>query len=251
MWVVRDLTTQTVTLDLSSSGQADRAVTQIVTDGTLFANAAELSAWDNPRVQVHICEHCGVEQCASGGWLVARNVGVGVAFMPAFDEMATGDWEQVEYAPPHFAQGAPIFTPTDYAKLRQWCVGLPPIDAVPNLTGDELLRCLQWEAPAHVMGVFPADTELNQDLLLAVSDGEISDTAALLDSAIRHTQGLSSASLKPPAPTARAITLYLHADGTPEWTALYIINDHPRLAAPMPHYVVDANGAADKPSPRH
>lgn len=118
MWVVRDITTQTVTLDLSSSGQADRAVTQIATDGALFANAAELSVWGNTRVQVHICEHCGVEHRASGGWMVARNVGAGVAFVPAFDEMATGDWERVEYAPAHFAQGAPVFRQSDGEKTR-------------------------------------------------------------------------------------------------------------------------------------
>ena len=49
--------------------------------------------------------------------------------------MHTGDWERVEYAPPYFAQGMPVFTPTDYAKLRRWCLDLPPIEAVPDLTG--------------------------------------------------------------------------------------------------------------------
>ena len=127
-------------------------MTQIVIDGAVFANAAELSSWDATRVQVQICEDCGIEHWASGGWLVARNVGVGVAFIPAFGEMHTGDWERVEYAPPYFAQGMPVFTPTDYAKLRRWCLGL------------------QWEAPAPVLGMFPADIQLNQDLLLAVLD---------------------------------------------------------------------------------
>lgn len=241
MWFVRDLTTQTVTLDFSPADRADQAVTQIVIDGAMFANAAELSSWDHPRVQVHICEDCGFEGCASGGWLVVRNVGVGVAFIPAFDEMLSGDWERVGYAPPHFGQDMPVFTPTDYAKLRDWCVGLPPIDAVPDLTGDELLRCLQWGAPAHVLGMFPADIQLNEDLLLAVSDGEISGAAALLESAIRHTHGTSRVSLKPSPSTARAITLYLDARGTPEWTPLYAINDETRLAAPIPHYLAEAN----------
>lgn len=100
-------------------------MTQAVVDGAVFANAAELSSWADTRVQVYICEACGIEHCASGGWLMARNVGVGVAFVPAFGEMLGGDWEQVEYAPPYFAQGMPVFTPSDYAKLRRWCLGLP------------------------------------------------------------------------------------------------------------------------------
>ena len=170
MWAVRDLAIRTVELDFSSSGQANRAVTQIVIDGAVFANAAELSSWDDTRVTGPDLRRLRHRHCASGGWLVARNVGVGVAFIPAFGEMHTGDWERVEYAPPYFAQGMPVFTPTDYAKLRRWCLDLPPIEAVPDLTGDELLRCMQWEAPAPVLGMFPADIQLNQDLLLAVLD---------------------------------------------------------------------------------
>ena len=40
-------------------------------------------------------------------------------------------------------------------RMRRWCLDLPPIEAVPDLTGDELLRCMQWEAPAPVLGMFP------------------------------------------------------------------------------------------------
>ena len=76
MWAVRDLTTRTVELDFSLSGLASCAVTQIVIDGSVFANAAELCSWDDDTgVHVHICEVCGSEGCASGGWLVARSVG--------------------------------------------------------------------------------------------------------------------------------------------------------------------------------
>lgn len=241
MWVVRDLATKTVTLDFSSSGQANRAVIQIVIDGVIFANATELSSWADARVQVRICEHCGVEHCTSGGWLVVRNVGVGIAFVPAFDAMLAGDWERVEYSPPHFGQGVPIFTHTDYAKLRQWCVGLPPVDAVLGLTGDELLRCLQWEAPAQVLGMFPADIQLDQDLLLAVSDGETADAVTLLESAIWDVRGASRVSLEPSPPSVRPITLYLDASGTPEWTPVYVVDDQARLAAPLPHYLAEAN----------
>ncbi|WP_163722998.1 hypothetical protein [Mycolicibacterium psychrotolerans] len=230
-----------MTLDLSSSGGPDQRVTQIVIDGAVFSNAAELTTWDETPVQVRICEHCGMEHCASGNWLVVRNVGVGVAFVPAFHEMLTGDWAPSEYAPPHFAQGMPIFTPADYATLRRWCVGLPPIDAVADLSGNELFRWLQWEAPAHVLGVFPADVQIDQDLLLAVSDGELADAAALLEEAIDHTRGTGHASLKRSPPTAQAITLYLDASGTPAWTPLYVVNDRPHLAAPTTGYLVEAN----------
>ena len=105
---------------------------------------------------------------------------------------------------PTLPQGMPVFEPDDYARLRRWCGGLPAIEAVPVLTGGELLRCLQWEAPARVLGKFPAEIQLDQDLLLAASDGEVSDAAAMLESAIRridhaersvsHTQSVDSAS---------------------------------------------------------
>ncbi|KMO77572.1 hypothetical protein BST22_07040 [Mycolicibacterium chubuense] len=240
MRVVGDLTTRTVTLDFSSSDGPHERVTQIAIDGAVFANAAELSSWGAARVQVHLCEQCGMEHCASGSWLVVRNVGIGAAFIPAFDEMLAGEWEQREYAPPYFAQGLPIFTPDDYATLRRWCVGLPPMDALPLLTGDEILRVLQWEAPAHALGVFPADVELDQDLVLAVSDGGHADAAVLLEEAIEPTRGTGRASLETSSLSAQAITFYLNASGTPEWTPLYVVNDRPRLAAPTTGYLVEA-----------
>lgn len=240
MWMVRDLQAGTATLDFSSSGGADHTVTQISVDGVMFANAAELSTWDGPHFQVRVCEECGIEHCTSGHWLVVRNVGVGVAFVPAFDAMLADEWAQKEYAPPFFAGGMPIFSPADYATLRDWCVGLPPIDAVPDLTGNEVLRWLQWEAPAYALGTFPADVDLDQDLLLAVSDGDVSDAAALLTDAIERARGASRALLEPVPSTARALTLYLSASGTPAWTPLYVIDHQVRLAAPTTDNLVGA-----------
>jgi hypothetical protein len=214
----------------------------------VFANAAEWCSWDGTCVQVHVCEECGTEHCASGGWLVPGNVGVGVAFVPAFNDMLAGRWEQEEYAPPYFARGMPVFVSDDYVRLRRWIDGLPPIEAVPVLTGGELLRCMQWDAPARVLGVFPADIQLDQDLLLAASEGEVSDAAAMLENAIRQTGGESRAWLTPSPPTARAVTLYLDTPGTPEWTPLYIIDDDARLA-PLPGHVVGSDydsGPIDK-----
>ena len=135
----------------------------------------------------------------------------------------------------------PVFEPDDYASLRRWCGGLPAIEAVPVLTGGELLRCLQWEAPARVLGKFPAEIHVDQSLLLAGSDGEVSDTAAMLESAIRRIDHASGVSLIPSPSTARALTLYLDAPGTPEWTPLYTIDDQVRLAAPLPSYLVGSN----------
>jgi hypothetical protein len=233
MWIVRELIAQSVTLDVSSSGQSNRAVTQIVADGTVFANAAELSSWGDAPVQVHLCEECGIEGCATGGWLVPRHVGVGVAFVPAFGEMLDADEEGVECAPTDFDQGMPVFLPDDYDRLRRWCAGLPPSAAVPVLTGDELLPSLQWEAPSNVLGKFPDEVQLDQDLLLAASDGEISDVADMLERAIRRIDGAGRAWLAPVPAGARAVTLYLDAPGTPEWTALYTIGDEIRLAATL------------------
>jgi hypothetical protein len=233
MWVVRDLVAQSVTLDVSSSGRSNRAVTQIVADGTVFANAAELSSWGDAPVQVCLCEECGIEGCATGGWLAPRHVGVGVAFVPAFGEMLDADEDGAECAPADFDQGMPVFVPDDYDRLRRWCAGLPPAEAVPVLTGDELLRSLQWEAPAHVLGKFPDEIQLDQDIVLAASDGEISDVADMLERAIRRIDGVGRAWLVTVPAIARAVTLYLDAPGTPEWAALFIVDDEIRLAAPL------------------
>ena len=133
-----------------------------------------------------------------------------------------------------------MFLSDDYDRLRRWCDGLPPIEAVPVLTGGELLRCMQWDAPARIFGVCPADIQLERDLLLAASEGEVSDAAAVLEDAIRETGGESRVWLTPSPPTARAVTLYVDTAGTPEWTPLCIIDDHIRLA-PLPGHLAGSD----------
>jgi hypothetical protein len=242
MWVVHDLTARSVTLDFSSSDQGRQAVTQLVIDGVQFTNAAELSSRDNPtRVQLRICEDCGIEGCASGGWMAPRNVGVGVAFIPAFDDMLPDDWRRAEYAPPFFEQSMPLFLPDNYDRLRGWSERLPPIEEVPALTGEELVRCLQWDAPAGVLGKFPAETQLDDDFLLAAHNREVADVAALTQSAIGQTGDESRVWFTPIPPAAQAVTVYLDTPGTPEWAPVYTIDGLVRLAAPIPGHLVQLN----------
>jgi hypothetical protein len=102
MWSVRQLTSRRTTLDFSSSGQPSREVTQIFADGLLFANAAELSSWNEKRIQLIVCEACGIERCQPGGWLEPRLAGSDVIFAPAFSDMLAGESERTEYAPPPY-----------------------------------------------------------------------------------------------------------------------------------------------------
>jgi hypothetical protein len=59
----------------------------------------------------------------------------------------------------------------------------------------------------------------------------------MVERAIRRTDGVGRAWLTPVPANARAVTLYLDAPGIPEWTALYIVGDEMRLAAPLFGYV--------------
>ncbi len=220
MWTVQRVEAQRTTLDFTSSGQARREVTQIFADSVLFANASQLSSWDESRVQVIVCQSCGIERCEPGGWLAPHSAGDDILFVPVFSEML--EHHPAEYAPPGYVneRGIPLFSRTFYSALRNHCASLPEAEALPPLRGADLLRCLQWEAPLQALGTFPAKVELRKDLLLAVSDGDVSDVTASLRAIIERVDVTDVISLRPAPANWMYPTLYLDGPGTREWRVL-------------------------------
>jgi hypothetical protein len=224
MWRVRQLASRQAKPDFSSSGQASRQLTQVIADGILLANATELSSWNERRVQVIVCESCGVEHCQPGGWLAPRLAGLDVVFAPAFSDMIAGESERREYAPPAFVadRGVPLLDEDAYASFCKYAGELPLAKDLPVLSGADLVRCLQWEAPLRVLGSFPAPIALRRECLLAVSEGDLAETAEALDATIRQLAASESVAIRPILPGTTTRTFYLDGQGTLEWPVVAV-----------------------------
>lgn len=221
MWIVRDIAFSSAALHFSSSGQPDRTVTQIVADGVVFANAAELTRWDEGSVQVIVCEACGYEQCQSGGWFAPRQAGELMVFVPLFDEMLEGGWERTEYAPPQYTEsrGVPAFTRAVAEELRRQCPQLPAATRLPLLSGAELVRCVQWAALMGILGTFPDQVRLRRELLAAVSEDDQDEAVARLSAVVRELLGAPTVELRQDDGQAH-ITFYLDGPGFPSWSPI-------------------------------
>lgn len=82
--------------DLSSSGGGSPTWTKMVCDGVELCNSMELISWERNPVQVYLCEQCGYEGCAEGGYVHIVRLGDFVLWsMPQID--ASDDWEVSHY----------------------------------------------------------------------------------------------------------------------------------------------------------
>lgn len=245
MWLVRDVTVQRATLDFTSSSGGHREVTQLLVDGVLFANAAELTDWSGARVQVLVCESCGIEQCEPGGWLAPRAVGDLIVFAPAFEDMRGGD--RTEYRPPHYVadKGIPVFSHALYERFLEVCNELPSFDALPPLCGRDLAWCLQLEAPRAALGIFPALPELQDDMVLVTSDDD-RRTVRALNEALRSIGACDAVRIESNRPGTAITPLYVDAPrGASEWRTLAMEGSTPRLVPMDGHVAIPSSEPAE------
>ncbi len=247
MWLVRGVTVQRATLDFSSSSGGHREVTQLLADGVLFANAIELTDWTGARAQVLVCESCGIEHCAPGGWLAPRAAGDLMVFTPAFEDMGSGDSERAEYRPPPYVanKGIPAFSRALYASFAEVCNELPSFDALPPLCGRDLALCLQLEAPGAVLGRFPALPELEDGKVLVTAD-EDRRLVRLLSETLHAIGACDAVRIECARPNTATMPLYVDAPrGAHEWRALAMEGRIPRLLPMHGHVAIPASEGAE------
>jgi hypothetical protein len=75
MWIPQVIRSGPAKLNFSSTGQNDQPVTQIYADDVMIANAVQLTDWDTERIQVLVCEACGIVHCEPGNWVTVRGAG--------------------------------------------------------------------------------------------------------------------------------------------------------------------------------
>lgn len=218
LWRVEQVEPARAVLDFSSSGQGHRTVTQLVADGEILANAIEFTTWSAGSTQVEVCSECGVERCASGGWVAPRRSGEHLVWLPAFDELAEDD---AEFGPPrYFAErGLPVFEPPAAGRVAA-TVGVA-FQELRALSYREVALLLQWTAPGRLLGLPPAPPRVRREDVLAISSGDREEILGRLDEllavALRSDAEVVLQSL---SDATEPVGFFLDLPGHPEWTPL-------------------------------
>ena len=221
MWRIRHVEAHDVELDFTSSGQRGARDMVLIADGHRLVNAARLLEYEasRDRVQVEICEKCGLTHCAPGGWISLRRLEDDVFWLPAFAAMSTDD-ESMEYRPPTYLSDARVAVLSErvYSSIRGHAPALPAPCDIEQLGSRDVVRLLQWEAPGRILGAFPDVPSLRHDMLIAVDQAGQNEHMTLLARLLDRAWG-KPLRVSPFAGLERPM-FYLDQPGHPVWTPL-------------------------------
>lgn len=222
MWRVENPKFEPTTLDFTSSGQGHFQATRLVSNGVELMNALELMDWDDEKVQVSICDHCGYVHCSSGGWVVFRSAGNLVLLMPAFDAMRDDDWSRTEYSPPYYLQdkGTAYFEQQTYESLREQFSSFPPLEKIRPLQMREAMWLVQSSAPLRILGE-PTTLDIDRnkfDFVIATMEGDPKEHLRQAENLLRENfENQSAARLRPFLPDDELVWLFLDAADFIDW----------------------------------
>ncbi len=214
-------------MDFTSSGQSYFQTTRLVSDGVELMNALELIDWDDDKVQISICGHCGTVGCQSSGWIVFRSAGDFVLLMPAFEEMREDNWSRTEYSPPYFVQdkGTAYFDQQTYESLREQNSSFPPLEKIRPLQMREAMWLVQTSAPLQILGE-PATLDIDQrkfDYVIAAMEGEPKEHLQQAENLLRENfENQSVARLRPLLPDEKSVWLFLDEAEFIDWQAMVL-----------------------------
>lgn len=224
MWRIENPIIQKARLDFTSSGQGHRDVSRLLGGGIVLMNALELMEWGTDRTQLIICNECGIEGCALGGWVALRRTGDRIFMIPAFEEMEQDEESRTEYGPPPYlrADGVPYFDFADYEALAETGLGFPALDQIRPLEMREAMRLAQMEMPFRMFGD-PPDIKLTsaKSLVVAASDGDPAQHLSTIDDILRtYYESREAAVLRERRVEEEIISLFLDAAEFTDWEAL-------------------------------
>jgi hypothetical protein len=245
MWRIDNPKFEPTTLDFTSSGQSHFQATRLVSDGVELMNAIELMDWDDDKIQVSICGHCGTVGCSSGGWIVFRSAGDFLLLMPAFDAMSDDNWSKTEFSPPYFVQdkGTAYFDRRTYESLREQFSSFPPLEKIQPLQMREAMWLVQSSAPLQILGE-PATLDIDRrkfDFVIAAMEGDPKEHLRQAESLLRENfENKSVARLRPFLPDEESVWLFLDAAEFIDWQAM--VSSHEKYKFVLDNEFVVDNG---------
>ena len=225
MWEIKNPTIQKARLDFTSSEQGFCEVSQLVSDGVVVMNALEFMDFDEDRVQLLICSHCGTIGCQSGNWVSFRKSGKFILLIPAFEDMEDDEWSKTEYSPPKYfkKEGIPYFTIQTYEKLGKDFPDFPAIEDIKNLKMREAMRLVQSQIPLHIFGE-PPKIDVRPDkfeYVIASSEGEVKEHLQRIEQILRQNyENISPAIIRYPFSDEEIICLFIDVAEFTDWQAL-------------------------------
>lgn len=230
-------------LERSGFFQAGSRTKKVLIDDFLFMNSISDSHFSGNGIQLFICEECGQTGCARGSWSTVRRIGCHGVFVPAVELIRTHDYDTLEYSPPRFMyeRGFPAFEREAYQEFRycvenevrgkcelsnraslkhrsdgrnRWDV-LPRYEEIPEISSVEVLELLQFKTPGDALGKFCSPVQLVDDILIAVTDGDLEKERGSLQALIAAiqdgTDGLHDENLD------ETVEFHLDVAGFPVW----------------------------------
>lgn len=246
MWRLDNLKLEPMTLDFTSSGQGYFQATSLVNDGLKIVNALELVDWDDDKVQVSICDHCGTSGCSSGGWIVFRSTGDFILLMPAFEAMQENNWSESEFTPPYFIRekGAAYFDKQTYQSLREKVPSMPPLEEIRPLEIREAMWLVQMEVPLQILGE-PSANNIDHrkfDYVVAALEGDFREHLRQAENLLRENfENQSAARLRPLLPNEKSVWLFIDAAEFIDWQAMVLSNGKYKFVVDNEFVVDDGN----------
>lgn len=219
MWTVSAIETRKVRMDFTSSGQGRPVMTELLLDGTVVANAVELTDWTEDPVQIEVCGSCGYVHCASGGWVSIKRLGEGMMILPAFDAMAKNS---VEYSPPEWMarSGPALISEILVESLRIAAPELPEISRLMPVTHADAALMIQWSAPFGVLGRFPETPSIVPGKVCGVSNKSISEITGELDCLLCRTLSNQPVVVRTRESNDQDLSLFLESSDFYEWSPM-------------------------------
>jgi hypothetical protein len=135
--------------DFSSSEQSSPSWTRLICSGEQLANGIEAVDWfDEPAVQVELCESCGFAGCESGGYVHVSRIGRYVLWTAPHVDL-NDPFESFQYGPsqPVRLYGGVAIPVGEWERWRGQFASLPGADYFPRTTRGDLYAAWHGEAP--------------------------------------------------------------------------------------------------------
>jgi hypothetical protein len=173
--------------DFSSSEQADPNWTKLVCEGVQLSNALGWVDWfDEPAVQVELCEACGHARCESGGYVHVSRLGKHVLWtQPHIDPSDPFESYQYRASEPVRKYGAIAIPAEEWEAWRHRFAELPSSGMFPRTERRDLFDAWLREAP--VFGVWDARdqiAELARERAVAAEPGETANALRSIDAIV-------------------------------------------------------------------